>query len=68
MSYTPLHISYSQFGRMRRVVRHWDVEQSVGATDFPVPLCCDIYLPRLCRVAACVVCRLRVGKIGNILH
>ena len=68
MSYTPLHTSYSLFGRMRRVVRHWDVEQSVGATDFSAPLCCDILLPCLCRVAACGVCRLRVGGIGSILH
>ena len=58
----------TRFGRMWQVIRHWDVEKSVGATDFSAPLCCDIYLPCLCRVAACVVCRLRVGKIGNILH
>ena len=68
MSYTPLHTSYSLFGRMRRVVRHWDVEKSVGATDFSAPLCCDILLSCLCRVAAYGLCRMRVGKICSISH
>ena len=63
---TPL--SCSQFGRMRWSLRHGDVEKSVGATDFSVPLCCDAILPCLCRVAAYRVCRLRVGKTGSILH
>ena len=71
-SYTHLtHLTLlprSPFGRMRRVVRHRDVEKSVGATDFSAPLCRDIALPCLCRVAACGVCRLCVGGIGNILH
>ena len=49
-------------------VRHRDVEKSVGATDFSVPLCCDIVLPCLCRVAVCGLCRLRVGGIDSILH
>ena len=61
--HTPL--SCSQFGRMRWSLRHGDVEKSVGATDFSVPLCCDIFLPCLCRVAACRLC---VGKIGSILY
>ena len=68
MSYTPLHISYSLFGRMRWIVRHWDIEKSVGATDFSAPLCCDAILPCLCRAAARGVCRLRVGGICSILH
>ena len=60
--------SRSRFVRMRWVIRHRDVEQSVGATDFSVPLCHDAILPCLCRVAVCRVCRLRVGKIDSILH
>ena len=64
----PSPLSHSPFGRMRRVVRHRDVEKSVGATDFSAPLCRDIALPCLCRVAACGVCRLCVGGIDNILH
>ena len=63
---TPL--PHGRFGRMRWVLRHADVEKSVGATDFSVPLCRDIFLPCLCRVAACGVCRMRVGDIGSILH
>ena len=58
----------SWFERMLWGLRHWDVEKSVGATDFSVPLCCDIVLPCLCRVAACGLCRLRVGGIDSILH
>ena len=58
----------SRFGRMRRVLRHRDVDKSVGATDFPAPLYCNIFLSCLCRVAARVVCRLRVGEICSILH
>jgi hypothetical protein len=58
----------SRFGCMQRILRHRDVEQSVGATDFPTPLCRDIVLPCLCRVAVCGLCRLRVGDIGSILH
>ena len=58
----------SRFCRMRWIIRHWDVEKSVGATDFPTPLCRDIVLPCLCRVAVCGLCRLRVGDIGSILH
>ena len=42
----------SRFGRMRWGLRHRDVEESVGATDFPAPLCRDVFLPCLCRVAA----------------
>ena len=34
-----------RFGRMRRALRHRDVEKFVGATDFSVPLCCNIALP-----------------------
>ena len=51
----------SRFCRMRWGLRHGDVGESVGATDFSVPLCRDIFLPHLCRVAACGVCRMRVG-------
>ena len=58
----------SRFGRMRRVLRHRDAEKSVGATDFSAPLYRNIFLPCLCRVVACRLCRLRVGKSGNILH
>ena len=58
----------SWFERMLWGLRHWDVEKSVGATDFSVPLCCDITLPYLCRVAAYGLCRWRVGGIGSILH
>ena len=58
----------SRFCRMRWVIRHRDVEIFVGATDFSVPLCCDITLPYLCRVAAYGLCRWRVGGIGSILH
>ena len=50
------------------IIRHRDVEQSVGATDFSAPQCRDIPLPCLSRVAACGVCRLRVGGFGSILH
>ena len=64
--HTPL--PSSRFVRMRWVIHHWDVEKSVGATDFSAPLCRDIALPCLCRVAACGVCRMRVGDIDNILH
>ena len=42
----------NQFGRVRRVIRHRDVEKSVGATDFSAPLCRDTVLPCLYRVAA----------------
>ena len=41
--HTPL--PHSRFGRMRRALRHRDVEKFVGATDFSVPLCCNIALP-----------------------
>ena len=58
----------SRFGRMWWVMQHRDVEKSVGATDFSVPLCRDVILPYLCRVAACVLCRLCVGEIYSILH
>ena len=54
--HTPL--PHSRFGRMRWVLRHRDVEKFVGATDFSVPLCRNIGLPCLCRVAACGACRL----------
>ena len=64
--HTPL--PRSRFGRMLWGLRHRDVEKSVGATDFSVPLCCDIPLPYLCHVAVCGLCRLRVGNIGSILH
>ena len=63
---TPL--PHSLFCRMRWIIRHRDVEKSVGATDISAPLCRNILLPCLCRVAACGVCRMRVGKIGGILH
>ncbi len=43
--HTPL--SCSQFSRIRWIVHHWDVEKSVGATDFSAPLCCNIFLPCL---------------------
>ena len=58
----------SLFCYMRWILRHRDAEKSVGATDFSVPLCRDVALPCLCRVAVCGVCRLRVGEIGSILH
>ena len=58
----------NQFCRMRWVIRHRDIDKSVGATDFSTPLCRDIVLPCLCRVAVCGLCRLRVGDIGSILH
>ena len=64
--FTPL--PRSRFGRVQRIIRHRDVEESVGATDFSAPLCCDIFLPCLYRVAVCVLCRLCVGDIGSILH
>ena len=64
--HTPL--SRSRFGRMRWGLRHREVEESVGATDFSAPLCRDIFLPCSCRVAACGLCRLRVGRIYSILH
>ena len=51
-------LPHSRFGRMRRALRHRDVEKFVGATDFSVPLCRNIALPCLCRVAACGACRL----------
>ena len=55
----------SRFCRMRCIVRRRDVEKSVGATDFSAPLCRDVILPYLCRVAACGLC---VGEICSILH
>ena len=55
--HTPL--PHSRFGRMRWGLRHRDVEKSVRATDFSVPLCRNIALPCLCHVAACGACRLR---------
>ena len=55
--YTPL--PRVLFGRMRWVLRHRDVEKFVGATDFSVPLCCNIALPWACCVAACGLCRWR---------
>ena len=61
-------LSGSRFGRMRWGIRHREVEESDGATDFSAPLCRDIFLPCSCRVAACGLCRLRVGGIGSILH
>ena len=67
----PTLLPRSRFGRMRWGIRHRDVGKSVGATDFSAPLCRDIVLPDLCRVAACGVCklcRLRVGSISSILH
>ena len=67
--HTPLPRSWHV--RMWWVIRHRDVEQSIGATNFSAPLCRNILLPCLCRVAVCVVCRLcklRVGNISSILH
>ena len=64
----PTPLSRSQFCRMRWILRHRDVEDSVGATDFPAPLCRDIFLPCLCRVVACRLCRMCVGGFGSILH
>ena len=58
----PTPLSRSQFGRMRWILHHRDVAKSVGATDLSAPLCRGITLPCLCRVAACGVCRLCVGK------
>ena len=58
----------SRHGRMQQIIRHRDVEQSVGATDFSAPLCRNITLPCLCRVAACRLCRMCVGGICSILH
>ena len=51
-----------RFCRMLWVLRHRDVEKSVGVTDFSVPLCRNIALPCLCRVAACGACRLRGSR------
>ena len=72
LSYThlthPSLLPRSRFVRMQQVLRHRDVEKSVGATDFSAPLCRNILLPCLCRVAACRLCRLRVSGICNILH
>ena len=64
----PSPLSHSRFGRMQWVLRHRDAEKSVAPTDFSVPLCRDTFLPCLCRVAACRLCRLRVGRICSILH
>ena len=64
----PSPLSHSRFGRMQWVLHHRDVEISVGATDFSVPLCRNIALPCLCRVAAYRLCRMRVGEICSILH
>ena len=64
----PTPLPRSRFCRMRWVLRHRDVEKSVGATDFSAPLYRNILLPCLCRVAARRLCRLCVGKIGSILH
>ena len=61
-------LSRSRFGRMRWGLHHREVEESDGATDFSAPLCRDIFLPCSCGVAACGLCRLRVGGIGSILH
>ena len=55
-----------RFGRMRWVLRHRDVEKFVGATDFSVPLCCNIALPCLCCVAVYGLCRWRVGCVGYV--
>mgnify|MGYP007049289737 CR=1 FL=1 len=41
--HTPL--PRGRFGRMKWVLRHRDVEKFVGATDFSVPLCRNIFLP-----------------------
>ena len=49
--HTPL--PRSRFGRVWWALRHRDVGDSVGATDFSAPLCCDIALPCLYRVAVC---------------
>ena len=46
---TPL--SRGRFGRVQWIIRHRDVEKSVGVTDFSAPLCRNIALPYLCRVA-----------------
>ena len=64
----PTPLSCSRFGRMRWVIRHRDVEKSVGATDISAPLCRGINLPCLYRVAVCKLCRMRVGGICSILH
>ena len=63
---TPL--PHRQFGRMQWIIRHRDVENSVGATDFSAPLFRNVVLPCSCRVAACGLCRMRVGGVGSILH
>ena len=67
----PTPLPRSQYGRMQWIIHHRDVGQSVGTTDFSAPLCRDIPLPCLSRVAACGVCRLCrlcVGAFGSILH
>ena len=67
----PTPLSRGQFGRMRWGIRYRGAEKSVGATNFSAPLCRDIVLPCLYRVAACGVCKLcrsRVGSISSILH
>ena len=64
----PSPLPRSRFCRKRRGLHHREVEESVGATDYSAPLCRNILLPCLCRVAACRLCRMRVGGICNILH
>ena len=64
----PTPLPSSRFGRMWQVIRHWDAGKSVGATDFSIPLCRNVALPCSCRVAACRLCRMRVGGVGSILH
>ncbi len=49
----PTPLPRSRFCRMRWVLRHRDVEESVGATDFSAPLYRNILQPCLYHVAAC---------------
>ena len=60
--------SRSRFVRVRWIIRHRDVGKSVGATGISAPLCRDAALVMPCCVPVGVVCRLRVGGFGSILH
>ena len=64
--HTPL--SCGRLGRMWWIIRHRDVEEPVGATDFSTSLWRDIVLPCLCRVAARGLCWLCACDIRSILH
>ena len=64
----PTPLSHSRFGRMRWGIRYRGAEKSVGATDFSAPLCRDIVLPCLCRVAASGALSCRASSPAGTLH